>query len=84
MVKKIPLRMCCVCRQSKEKKELIRIVKNKDGDIFADFTGKAAGRGAYICKEGSCASEVEKKKALERAFKTSVGKEVFNSICHFS
>ncbi|MDO5478219.1 MAG: YlxR family protein [Clostridia bacterium] len=72
--------MCCVCRVSKDKKELLRIVKNKDGEIFIDPTGKANGRGAYICKEGNCASEAEKKKALERSFKSSVDKELFSSL----
>lgn len=80
MAKSIPLRMCCVCRESKDKKELIRIVKNKDGEIFIDPTGKANGRGAYICRDGKCASEAEKKKALERSFKTAVGKELFSSL----
>ena len=69
--------MCCVCRESKEKKELLRIVKNKDGEIFIDPTGKAKGRGAYICKNGTCAKEAEKRKALERSFKVSIDKELF-------
>ncbi len=80
MTKNIPLRMCCVCRESKDKKELLRIVKNKEGEIFIDPTGKANGRGAYICKNGTCAEEAEKKRALERSFKVSVGKELFLSL----
>ena len=80
MTKNIPLRMCCVCRESKDKKELLRIVKNKDGEIFIDPTGKANGRGAYICKDGNCAKEAEKKKALERSFKVSIDKELFSSL----
>ena len=78
MNKSIPLRMCCVCRESKDKKELLRIVKNKDGEIFIDPTGKANGRGAYICKDGNCADEAEKRKALERSFKVAVNKELFS------
>ena len=80
MTKNIPLRMCCVCRESKDKKELLRIVKNKDGEIFIDPTGKANGRGAYICKNGTCAEEAEKKKALERSFKVSIDKELFSHL----
>lgn len=80
MTKNIPLRMCCVCRESKDKKELLRIVKNKDGEIFIDPTGKANGRGAYICKNGNCAKEAEKKKALERSFKVSIDKELFSHL----
>lgn len=80
MAKSVPMRMCTVCRQSKEKRELIRIVKNKDGKIFIDPTHKANGRGAYICKDGICASEAEKKKALERAFKSPIDKELFSEL----
>ena len=80
MAKNIPLRMCCVCRESKDKKELLRIVKNKDGEIFIDPTGKANGRGAYICKDGKCAEEAEKKRALERSFKVAIDKELFSSL----
>lgn len=80
MAKSVPLRMCTVCRESKEKKELIRIVKNKDGEIFIDPTYKANGRGAYICRGGVCASEAEKKKALERAFKSPIDKNLFSEI----
>lgn len=80
MAKSVPLRMCTVCRASKEKKDLIRIVKNKEGEIFIDPTGKANGRGAYICKDGSCASEAEKKKALERSFSAPVNKELFSEL----
>ncbi len=78
MTKNIPLRMCAVCRQSKEKKELLRIVKNKDGEIFIDPTGKANGRGAYICKDGSCIKEAEQKRALERSFKVALDKEFYS------
>ena len=78
MAKNIPLRMCCVCRESKDKKELLRIVKNKDGEIFIDPTGKANGRGAYICKSGNCKDEAEKKRALERSFKVAIDKELFS------
>ena len=49
--KKIPMRMCVACREMKPKKEMLRIVKPKEGDVFIDFSGKAAGRGAYICNE---------------------------------
>lgn len=72
--------MCCVCRQNREKNDLIRIVKNKDGDMFIDPTGKANGRGAYLCRDGACASEAEKKRALERSFKSAVSKELFSAL----
>ena len=47
-------RMCISCRQMKDKKSLVRIVKNKEGDIRIDLTGKQNGRGAYICKDNDC------------------------------
>ena len=49
------LRMCVGCREMKEKKELLRVVKNKNGEFFVDKTGKLSGRGAYICKNELCA-----------------------------
>ena len=47
--KKIPMRMCLGCGEMKPKRELIRVVKSKEGDISLDLTGKKSGRGAYIC-----------------------------------
>ena len=52
--------MCCVCRQMKGKDELIRVVKNKNGEIFVDETGKRDGRGAYICKDKDCLSKLKR------------------------
>ena len=72
--------MCAVCRQSKEKNELLRIVRNKDGEIFIDPLGKANGRGAYICKDGSCINEARQKKAFERSFKEAVSNEFYSSL----
>ena len=80
MAKSIPLRMCCVCRESKEKKELLRIVKNKDGEIFIDPTGKANGRGAYICPSSECLQKAVKSKGLERSFKMPIPKEVYEML----
>ena len=60
-VKKIPMRMCTGCMEMKPKKELIRVVKNKEGEISLDLVGKKPGRGAYVCKSTDC---------LEKAFKT--------------
>ncbi len=78
--KKKPERMCMVCRSHMQKDELLRIVKNKDGEIFVDATYKAAGRGAYICKNTQCIENAEKKNALSRAFKMNVGSEIYEQI----
>ena len=65
-MKKQPLRMCVVCREMKPKKELVRVVLGENEEIILDETGKAAGRGAYVCK-GECINSVEKRKSFERA-----------------
>jgi hypothetical protein len=74
------IRMCIVCRAQSDKKTLLRIVKNKDGEIFVDKTGKANGRGAYVCKEKECYQKLCKQKALNRAFKCDVPQEVYQKI----
>ncbi len=78
--RKVPLRKCLGCNEQKDKRELIRVVKNKDGEIFMDLTGKANGRGAYICKSIECYEKAYKRKALERALQTAVSKEVYESM----
>ena len=75
--KRIPTRMCIACREMKPKSEMTRVVKNADGEIFADPTGKAAGRGAYICANPKCLEMLNKKKLLHKAFSTNVSQEVY-------
>ena len=74
------LRMCIVCREHSDKKELLRIVKNKEGQIFVDKQGKANGRGAYICKSKECLNKLKKSRGLNRAFKCEVSDDVYNMI----
>lgn len=76
--KKTPLRMCIVCREMKDKRDLFRIVKNKNGEINADTTGKMSGRGAYICKSKECFCKLKKQNALSRAFSANVSEEVYD------
>ena len=78
--RKIPLRKCLGCNEQKEKRELIRIVKSKDGDISIDFTGKMNGRGAYICHSEECLAKVRKNKSLSRAFKENVSAEIYDKL----
>ncbi|MBE7075838.1 MAG: YlxR family protein [Clostridiales bacterium] len=80
MQSKEKIRMCIVCRGQSDKKTLLRIVKNKDGEIFVDKTGKANGRGAYVCKSKDCFEKLCKQKALNRAFKTEVPQEIYQKI----
>lgn len=70
-VRKVPKRTCIGCRQSKDKKELIRVVRNKEGNVFVDLTGKMNGRGAYICADVNCFEKAIKSKGLEKTLKIS-------------
>ena len=78
--KKIPQRKCIACQERDSKKGLIRIVKNKEGQIFLDPSGKANGRGAYICKDVECLKKAIKTKALNKAFKIEVPNEVYENL----
>jgi uncharacterized protein len=61
----------------KPKRELLRVVKNKENEISVDFTGKKSGRGAYICKQISCFNKARKGKRFERAFEAAIGEEIY-------
>lgn len=79
-MKKIPQRTCLGCNEAKPKNELIRIVKQSDGKIFVDKTGKAEGRGAYICNNVECLEKVIKSKRLSRSFETEINNEIYESL----
>ena len=64
----------------KPKKELIRVVKNKENEIFLDKTGKAAGRGAYICADAKCFALMKKGNRLSRAFSSEIDSEIYDSL----
>ena len=66
-VKKLPQRQCVGCRERKEKRELIRVVRSPEGGISLDFKGKKPGRGAYLCPDLECLKRARKSRALERA-----------------
>lgn len=78
--RKTPMRMCTGCGEMKPKKELIRIVRNKQGEIFLDVTGKAAGRGAYLCKRVSCLKKAQKTRRLERSFSCAIPDSVYQTL----
>ena len=77
---KIPLRMCIACREMKPKTELLRVVRNANGEIDADYSGKAPGRGAYICGAEDCRKKLNSKKLLNKAFFAAVPSEVYEKI----
>ena len=78
--KKIPMRMCLGCGEMKPKRELIRVVKSKEGDISLDLTGKKSGRGAYICKSVECFEKARKARKFERSFSCMIGEDIYNSM----
>ena len=73
---KTPQRKCIGCNESKPKKELIRIVKTPEDEILLDSTGRANGRGAYICNNLECLQKAVKTKGLNRAFKMNIDTDV--------
>lgn len=78
--KRIPLRMCIGCHEMKPKKELVRIVRDKEGTISVDLTGKKSGRGAYICRSIDCLRNARKGKKLEKAFETAMDETVYEAL----
>ena len=79
-MKKIPQRTCMGCNIKKDKKDLIRIVKNKENEISIDKTGKQEGRGAYICNNIQCLEKAIKTKRLERSFDMKITDEIYDNL----
>ena len=78
--KKIPQRQCVGCREMKEKRALIRVVRSPEGEISLDFRGKKPGRGAYVCPNAECLKRARKSRALERAFAAAIPPEVYDAL----
>lgn len=72
--------MCVVCREQKEKREMLRLVKGPDGNIVIDYTSKAPGRGAYICDNPDCIKKLRAKKLLSKIFSCEVDEGVYAAI----
>ena len=79
-MKKQPQRTCMGCNEKKDKKELIRIVKNKENEISIDKIGKKEGRGAYICNNINCLEKLIKSKRLEKIFDMKISDEIYESL----
>lgn len=79
-VKKKPLRQCLGCGQMRDKREMIRVIRNKEEQFILDTTGRQNGRGAYVCPECECLKKVIRTKALDRAFKMAVPAEVYQML----
>lgn len=78
--KKMPMRKCVGCGEMKNKKEMIRVLKTTDEDFVLDATGKKNGRGAYLCFSKECLDKAIKTKGLERSFKQSIPKEIYEKL----
>ena len=76
-VKKVPLRRCAGCNEQKSKKEFVRVVRTPEGEIILDETGKANGRGVYLCPSKVCLQKARKAKRLERNLDTSIPDEIY-------
>jgi len=79
-MKKTPLRRCVVTKEQLPKEELLRVVKNKENNVFVDLTGKANGRGAYIKKDVNVLKTAKDRKILERALEIQISEEVYEEL----
>lgn len=78
--KRVPMRMCTGCRQRNPKKEMIRVVRNAEGVVGIDKTGKASGRGAYICPRPECLQAAVRSKALEKALEAAIDASLYERL----
>ncbi|EEG31472.1 hypothetical protein CLOSTMETH_00864 [[Clostridium] methylpentosum DSM 5476] len=74
------MRMCTGCGEIKPKRELVRVVKNSEGEISLDLTGKAQGRGAYVCRSIDCLKKARKSRRIERSFKCRIPDELYDKM----
>ena len=79
-IRKIPMRKCIGCNTSKDKRELIRVVRNAEGEISIDTTGKKPGRGAYICKDKNCLKLARKGKKIDKAIEVAISDEIYDRL----
>ena len=80
MQKKIPQRQCMGCRERKNKKDMIRVVRQTDGNVSLDFSGKLNGRGAYICPDLECLKKARKSRALDRSLEVEIPEAVYDRL----
>ena len=79
-MKKVPLRMCVVTRNREDKRNLLRIVKDQENNVFVDVTGKQNGKGAYITKSKEVLEMAKKNKALDRALECEIPASIYEEI----
>ena len=76
--KKVPLRRCTGCGEMKPKKELVRVVRSPQGEVSLDLSGRAPGRGAYVCRNVECLKKARKAHRFERAFSCQIPEAVYD------
>jgi len=79
-VKKIPMRRCVGCMEKYEKSELVRVLRTPDGDVKIDATGRANGRGAYLCRRRACLEKALKNRGLERSLDMKIPEAVMDEL----
>ena len=80
MQKKIPQRQCMGCRERKDKRAMIRVVRTPEGEVTLDFSGKKNGRGAYLCPNPDCLKKAIKAKSLDRSLEVTIPQEVYDRL----
>ena len=78
--RKVPMRKCVGCNEMKPKKELVRVVRSKEGDVSLDLKGKRPGRGAYLCRNKACLKKARKSKRIENALEVTISQELYESM----
>ena len=80
MAKKIPSRQCVGCRESRTKRELIRVIRTPEGQAALDETGRMNGRGAYLCRRVECLQKARRSRGLERSLKVTIPDEIYDRL----
>ncbi len=78
--RKIPMRMCAGCGEHKAKTELMRVVRDSEGNISLDLTGKKNGRGAYLCRNGECLKRARKSRRIDRTFEIQIPDAIYDRL----
>ena len=77
-MKKTPMRKCTGCGEMKDKKEMIRVIRNDEGKLELDMTGRKNGRGAYICNDIECLAKAVKAGRIKKEFGTDIPNDLYD------
>lgn len=78
--RKVPMRMCSGCGERLPKAELVRVVRDSEGNIFLDRTGKKNGRGAYLCRKKDCLQRARKSRRIDRTLETQIPDAIYDRL----